>query len=64
MDFRTITIFIESGQDIGVDLHGKFALWELESILMRAMEKVHESEINLDTEEVTTTDEDGQESSD
>jgi len=62
MSFRTLTIFVEEGHDIILDLHGQFARWELESILVRTMEKVQESDIDIDiTEEVISQDEDGKE---
>jgi len=57
MDFRTITIFVENGHDITVDLHGKFAQWEIESIIMRFLEKIHDEEIEFNTEEVEAKDE-------
>ena len=65
MGWRTLTIFIEDGRDIEVTPHGQFAQWELEAILMRALEKVSQEDIKLDIEEeVPTSDEDGQETSD
>lgn len=63
MGWRTLTIFVEEGRDIEVTPHGVFAQWELESILMRALEKVSRNDIKLDIEEVQTGDEDGSETS-
>ena len=64
MTWRTLSIFVEEGLDITVNLHGKFAQWELESILMRALEKISQDGIQLNEEEVPTSDEDGKETPD
>jgi len=64
MGWRTLSIFIDEGNDIIVNLHGKFAQWELEAILMRALEKVSQGNPHLDEKEVQTGDEDGKETPD
>jgi len=61
-DWRTITIFIETGKDVNVHYHGNFANWEIESILMRALEKNHEDQFGSTTElkEIIDGSEDGE----
>jgi len=44
-DWRTLTIFVDTGKDINIVLHGEFSQWELEAILIRSLEKISEGEV-------------------